>query len=125
MGDRLAGLARSLRDGDAVVSYTGLDHNEQGQAEIAIGVVTRARTTAYLAPRPETIRDDVRALGDAIEANDDARAREVGKRLYDVLLAPIERDLQGARRVFVSPHLSLQALPWGALFDGARFAVAR
>jgi hypothetical protein len=124
-GSPLDALARSLAPGDVALSYLLLGANAAGHTEVAIGLVTRERATARLVEKPDVFCPDVVAFGDAIQRNDEATAREAGRRLYAQLLQPIAAEIEGARRLFVSPHLCLHALPWGALHDGSRFLVER
>jgi CHAT domain-containing protein len=122
--EALEALRRSLRPGDVALSYTLLGTYD-GKNTMAIGVVTPARAAARLVAYPDDMRDTVRALGDAVQANDTDGARSAGRRLYAALVEPVASDLEGARRVFVSPHLYLHAVPWAALHDGTRFLVER
>jgi tetratricopeptide (TPR) repeat protein len=51
----------------------------------------------------------------APDAKADAALRGQARRLYDLLLAPAEPDLQAAERILVSPDGALHILPFGAL----------
>jgi len=126
----LARFAASLGSTDVALAYTMLGHDRRGHFQLAIGVVTRASTSAVIVDQPETFRADLVDFARAIERNETERARMLGARLYAVLVAPVEGALLGKERLFVSPHLRLHGLSWGALFDGAhtlaeRIAIAR
>ena len=47
------------------------------------------------------------------------------QRLYRALLAPVESQLDGARRIVVVPYGAGHAVPWHALHDGLRYLVER
>ncbi|HET9960471.1 MAG TPA: CHAT domain-containing protein [Polyangiaceae bacterium] len=118
-------MARRLEQSDAVLSYTFLGANSQRRPEIAVGVLTSEGASMTLVEQPETLLDDVVTLAAGVEHNDEFAAREVGKRLHATLIEPVQSQLQGKTRLFISPHLRLHTLPWAALYDGSSFLIER
>ena len=49
----------------------------------------------------------------------------VSARLYELLLRPVERLIPDGAHVVISPHAGLHAVPYTALWDGARYAGER
>ncbi len=51
------------------------------------------------------------------------RSRPAAKRLYDILIAPIRRDLEeaGVKRLLISPDGALRYIPLAALHNGERY----
>ena len=60
-------------------------------------------------------------------ANRDPKIRELGKALYDLLIAPVAEDLKqaGAQTLMLSLDGSLRYLPMAALYDGEQFLAQR
>jgi CHAT domain-containing protein len=52
-------------------------------------------------------------------------ARGILHSLYQALLAPVEESLLGCERLIVVPYGAAHAVPFHALYDGARFVVER
>jgi CHAT domain-containing protein len=88
-------------------------------------VITRDRVEARLIDKPADLCSQVRSFASKVEAGDGAAAKAEGQQLDRVLVAPVREWLAGVRRLFVSPHLCLHALPWAALHDGSAFLVER
>lgn len=70
-----------------------------------------------------------RRIGEFREAiaRRDPKIRELGKDLYEVLIAPVAADLQqeGARTLMLSLDGAMRYLPMAALYDGEKFLVER
>jgi CHAT domain-containing protein len=53
----------------------------------------------------------------ALTQRQDSEARTLGRRLYDSVFAPVEKELSGAERVFISPDGALNLIPFELLRD--------
>ena len=73
------------------------------------------------------IRDFAHRCGDPY--SDLATLQQQGRSLYDLLIAPFERQLEPSRQLIVEPDSILSDVPWQALVDpqgeylGSRFAI--
>jgi CHAT domain-containing protein len=52
-----------------------------------------------------------------------AKARRFGERLYHSLLAPLQRALEGKRRIMIVPYGVLHQLPFNVLRNGGRYLI--
>jgi CHAT domain-containing protein/predicted Zn-dependent protease len=82
-------------------------------------------TSQELAAR---VRDFVHLCGDP--GSDLETLRQHGRNLYDLLVAPFQRQLEASRLLIIEPDSILSDVPWPALVDpqqqylGSRFAIA-
>jgi CHAT domain-containing protein len=53
----------------------------------------------------------------ALTQRQDSEARTLGRRLYDSVFAPVEKELSGVERVFISPDGALNLIPFELLRD--------
>ncbi len=52
-----------------------------------------------------------------------ARFRQIALRLYDTLIRPLERLIDGHKRLIIVPYGALHYLPFNTLFDGDRYLI--
>jgi CHAT domain-containing protein len=67
--------------------------------------------------KEDSLAADVRALREAIEHRENARARESSARLFESLLGPARARLLAATRLILVPDGPLHEVPFGALWD--------
>jgi tetratricopeptide (TPR) repeat protein/CHAT domain-containing protein len=96
--------------------------------------------------RPQTLREDVEKFLEGIchetdkegvpiysgkpRVDDVDAVRGMGRRLYDLLLRPVEDrvwngDMRSLQRLVIVPHGILHRLPFSALFDGSKYLVEK
>jgi CHAT domain-containing protein/tetratricopeptide (TPR) repeat protein len=110
-----AGVRAALREHEAIVAFHTLDD------QLLAFVVRPSGLTGYrIARTREQVAADVDALRQAILDRRPA-ARDLGRRLYATLLAPLALAL--GETLLVVPHGALHYLPFQALGDGAGYLV--
>lgn len=60
-----------------------------------------------------------------IQRGADADVRQRAKRLYEILVRPVERHIAGTDLLVYSPSANLRRVPFGALYDGGAYLVQR
>jgi CHAT domain-containing protein len=53
----------------------------------------------------------------AVKQKQDAKARDLGRKLHDLIFLPLQKELGGAKRIFLSPDDALNLLPFEVLRD--------
>ncbi len=107
-----------------IVSPGSADHRGQVQAIRLPGKlsdVERLVQVLHLNLRavPGCLREGSTAAASALEA----KARELLRRLYELLFAPAAQALEAAERLVIIPHGALHYLPFHALYDGQQYLV--
>ena len=125
-------LQQQLTDNDALIEYTVLGD------ELLAFVVTRDRidvtrhvaSVAAVNERLKALRFQIETLrfgARSIRRHLPSLTEKINvhlRQLYDQLLRPLERQLDG-RKLIVVPHGSLHYLPFHALHDGERYLIER
>ncbi len=97
----------------------------EDRTELLMTLPTGMRRVAIAAPGAQLERL-TRAFRNALQAQDPQRYLRHAKRLYELLIDPIEADLKAAVRTLVwVPDGVLRLLPFAALHNGEQFLVER
>lgn len=104
-------LAAELPAGRTVVEYLALPE------QLVAWVIRRQGVEGFVLPvSRETLRAEVRAIRDAVQAEEPEQARMLGRRLSRAVLQPMASMLGSETPVFV-PDDALHGLPFSALVD--------
>ncbi|MGV7210343.1 CHAT domain-containing protein [Oxalobacteraceae bacterium A2-2] len=112
-----ATVRAALREGEAIVEFHTLDD------QLIAWVVRPSGMQGYRIGRSrKELAADIAAFRQAILERKPA-ARELGRRLYTLLLAPL--DIAAGEQLLIVPHDALHYMPFQALHDGASYLIER
>jgi CHAT domain-containing protein len=112
-------LSARLEVGDILLSYF------IRADKIIIWTVKRGGLKAVSAAvRPDVLAGLVRDYREAIARRQTGRILNLGKQLYEIVIAPVKNELSGTRKLYIVPTGNLHYLPFAGLNDPAgRFLI--
>jgi CHAT domain-containing protein len=126
-----AALRRDLGPDTALVEYTSLDGEllafvvREGGVRVVRGLGTEEEANALLAAfrfQTDALRHGAGGVRRHLASLAERTRRHLAG-LYDLLLRPVEAEIEGCARLAVVPHRALHYVPFHALHDGSAYVV--